>query len=102
MPIHFLGEANIPDFLERKGMDEYADNCIYIVENLNFYPEEFSCLVAKPELIADKTGDEENPELSKPMSQEFGSRKASKAVLGSAALSDAKPDEDGEGHEEEI
>ena len=36
IPIHFLANANIPDYLERKQNDMYADNCIYIVENLNF------------------------------------------------------------------
>jgi hypothetical protein len=27
--------------LEKKQADEFADNCIYLVENLNFKPEEF-------------------------------------------------------------
>lgn len=40
-PVHFLSDANKPDFAERKQQDEFADNCIYVVENLNFYPEEF-------------------------------------------------------------
>lgn len=48
VPINFLPEAATADFLERKAMDEFADNCIYIVENLNFYPEEFSCFEPKP------------------------------------------------------
>ena len=49
VPIHFLPTANMPDFLERKAMDEYADNCIYVVENLNFHPEEFGIYEPKDE-----------------------------------------------------
>ena len=30
-------------------MDEFADNCIYVVENLNFQPEEFGTYEAKDE-----------------------------------------------------
>jgi len=97
VPIHFLSEANIPDFLERKGMDEYADNCIYIVENLNFYPEEFSSFVPKTG-VADATG-EDDPELSKPMSGQLGSRNQSKPVLGSA---DAGMSEAMDGEEEGV
>ena len=41
VPIHFLPEANSKDFMDKKLNDEFADNCIYMVENLNFLPEEF-------------------------------------------------------------
>jgi hypothetical protein len=37
------------DFQERKAMDEFADNCIYVVENLNFNPEEFGTYEPKEE-----------------------------------------------------
>jgi len=37
------------DFLERKAIDEFADNCIYVVENLNFNPEEFGTYEPKEE-----------------------------------------------------
>jgi hypothetical protein len=45
--VKFLHSANMPDFKEKKAMDEFADNCIYVVENLNFIPEEFGTFVPK-------------------------------------------------------
>ena len=47
VPVYFLSEANIPDFLDKKAMDDYADNCIYVVENLNFQPQEFGTFEPK-------------------------------------------------------
>ena len=41
IPIHFLSNPNRADVAERKQNDEFADNCIYVCENLNFQPEEF-------------------------------------------------------------
>jgi hypothetical protein len=34
--------------MEKKMNDEFADNCIYVVENLNFLPEEFGYVEADP------------------------------------------------------
>lgn len=50
IPIHFLADPASSDFAERKANDEFADNCIYIVENLNFQPEEFGYI--EPEVKA--------------------------------------------------
>lgn len=36
VPIHYLHDPNSDEFKEKKAMDELADNCIYVVENLNF------------------------------------------------------------------
>jgi 3-phosphoglycerate kinase len=41
VPIHYLHDPNSDEFKEKKSMDELADNCIYVVENLNFHPHEF-------------------------------------------------------------
>ena len=95
VPIHFLSEAAADDFLERKAMDEFADNCIYIVENLNFYPEEFSCVEAKP----DDEGKEAKGEMSKvdptPLS------KNSKANLPSGGVTPAGEDQEKPDNEED-
>jgi hypothetical protein len=48
IPIHFLPNANSQDFMEKKLNDEFADNAIYIVENLNFHPEEFGYVEPEP------------------------------------------------------
>ena len=58
-------------------MDEFADNCIYIVENLNFYPEEFSCIEKKPveegeEEVKKAPVAEVSAEVSKPGSKMAG------------------------------
>jgi len=82
VPIYFLSDANMPDFLERKAMDEFADNCIYVVENLNFHPEEFSCFEAKRESTKHEDNEESKEyEGSKPISREIGSRNPSKPGL---------------------
>lgn len=114
VPIHFLPEAATADFLERKAMDEFADNCIYIVENLNFYPEEFSCVEPKP-VDPDEEAKEkgEKPlgegsgdvgQGSKPISRAKPTREASKAGLGEGAKTPAEGEEgaeEGEAEEEE-
>lgn len=68
-PVHFLSDANKSDFVERKQQDEFADNCIYVVENLNFYPEEFGYIEPeveiKVEVEADPADGEEKKEESK-------------------------------------
>jgi hypothetical protein len=89
VPILFLPEAATADFLERKAMDEFADNCIYIVENLNFYPEEFSCYEPKPAEPEEESKEKEkelkaepSAEVSKPISRGQPSRNQSKPGLG--------------------
>lgn len=37
----FLPDAVIKDFEERKENEEYPEGCIFILENLNFKPDEF-------------------------------------------------------------
>ena len=70
-PVHFLSDANKPDFAERKQQDEFADNCIYVVENLNFYPEEHGYI--EPEVVVQQEveepladGEEKKEEASAP------------------------------------
>ena len=41
VPIHYIHDPNSEEFKEKKANDELADNCIYVVENLNFQPHEF-------------------------------------------------------------
>lgn len=53
------------DFQERKAMDEFADNCIYVVENLNFNPEEFGTYEPKEESEANKGKDQGKHEDAK-------------------------------------
>ena len=69
VPIHFLADANLSDFAERKAMDEYADNCIYVVENLNFQPEEFGCIepvFAAQASVMEEAAEEKKEETSAP------------------------------------
>jgi hypothetical protein len=53
------------DFQERKAMDEFADNCIYVVENLNFNPEEFGTFEPKEESEGNKGKDQGKHEDAK-------------------------------------
>lgn len=68
----------MPDFLEKKLADEFHDNCVYVVENLNFHPEEFSTFEPKVEEVEEKegTGDkaEDEEEIKRLASREKGSR----------------------------
>ena len=50
IPIHFLPNAYSLDFMDKKLNDEFADNSIYIVENLNFHPEEFGYIEPEPKI----------------------------------------------------
>ena len=68
VPIHFLPDANKSDFAEKKAMDEFADNCIYVVENLNFHPEEFGYIEPQAE-VKDATQDDEPEEKKEENSQ---------------------------------
>jgi len=54
VPIHYLPNPNMDDYIERKLQDEFADNCIYVCENLNFYPEEFGYVEPQPKLESEK------------------------------------------------
>ena len=56
--IHYLPNPNMDDFTERKLQDEFQDNCIYVCENLNFYPEEYAYVEPKPKVEQEK--DHEN------------------------------------------
>lgn len=103
-PIHFLPDANMPDFMEKKLADEFHDNCVYVVENLNFHPEEFGTYEPK---IEEKEENEEKPEeekaeddnLKMPASRDKNSRhEASRKNLTSNAQ---LPDQEKEGEEEE-
>lgn len=58
--IHFLGDCNSPDFLDKKQADEFADNCIYLVENLNFKPEEFGYVEPDTRAETESQADKEN------------------------------------------
>jgi len=42
--VHYLGDGNKTDIQQKKDDDELFDNCVYVVENLNFHPEEFGCI----------------------------------------------------------
>lgn len=53
-PVHFLSDGNKSDFVEKKAADEFADNCIYVVENLNFQPEEFGFILPDPPVVVEK------------------------------------------------
>lgn len=103
-PVHFLAEANIPDFLEKKQMDEYADNCIYVVENLNFYPEEFGTYEPKVDekdetkesqgKVEEEEKKEEVAAPVKPISRQRESRnEQSRGKLQSQPLSEEKAQE---------
>ena len=61
VPIHLLADGNKSDFIERKQQDEFADNCIYVVENLNFHPEEFGYIEPVPKVEAPPVVEEEPP-----------------------------------------
>ena len=67
IPIHFIPDPASKDFAERKANDEFADNCIYVVENLNFQPEEFGYIAPLP-----KTEQEEDDTASKAQQPEGG------------------------------
>jgi len=82
VPIHFLPDANSKDFMDKKLNDEFADNCIYVVENLNFLPEEFGYVEPDP----------------KP--DDNASQADKEDVLSKGVLSQ-KPGEDGEQDEEQ-
>lgn len=75
VPIHLLADGNKSDFLERKQQDEFADNCIYVVENLNFYAEEFGYVepTPKPEPPPEEVKEEPpKEEVSQPKDSKGG------------------------------
>ena len=85
VPIHFLPEANKSDFAEKKAMDEFADNCIYVVENLNFHPEEFGYIepladTKEPE-AKDDQAEEKKEETSQPVKDSKGGKTSKKEEL---------------------
>lgn len=99
-------------------MDDYADNCIYIVENLNFYPEEFGSFepkVDEDELAKQRESqmkaeeekkaeeDAAAAEAAKPKSRDKNSRNQSKPNLqgSQAPLSSAEDEEKKEGEKED-
>jgi len=49
--------------MDKKLNDEFADNCIYIVENLNFLPEEFGYI--EPDFKLNDIVSEKDEVLSK-------------------------------------
>ena len=66
-PVHFLSDANKDDFAKKKAEDEMADNCVYVVENLNFQPEEFGYIMPDPPVVVEKAPVEEvKEETSQP------------------------------------
>jgi len=105
-PIHFLPDANMPDFLERKLADEFHDNCVYVVENLNFHPEEFGTYEPRIEEHEDRDGDkveeEKADDVGKPASREKASRQdQSQRKLASSPVSEERDNEQEEDAEEE-
>ena len=64
VPIHYLPNPNMDDFLERKNLDEFADNCIYVCENLNFQPEEFGYVEPKPKPEEEKPAEQQEEVIS--------------------------------------
>lgn len=63
VPIHYIHDPNSVEFKEKKANDELADNCIYVVENLNFQPHEFGYV--EPEVKAPKKVEEVKDETPK-------------------------------------
>jgi hypothetical protein len=49
--------------LEKKAQDEFADNCVYVVENLNFQPEEFGYIMPDPPVQVEQPPVEEVKEI---------------------------------------
>lgn len=88
VPIRFLANPNRSDFPERKLMDEFADNCIYVVENLNFYPEEFGYIENEAPIVEHK---EEKIEEKK---EEVSQPKDTKDSKGIKAASTSKKEKD--------
>ena len=91
-------------------MDDYADNCIYVVENLNFYPEEFGTFEPKideeelarqreSQMKAEeekKAEEEAAAEAAKPKSRDKNSKNQSRPNLAASQA----PLSSGEGDEE--
>lgn len=68
IPIHFLPNANSKDFVDKKLNDEFADNSIYVVENLNFHPEEFGYVEPDPKVAEDASVAEQDDPAKRPLS----------------------------------
>jgi 3-phosphoglycerate kinase len=83
-PIHFLADANMPDFLEKKMADEFHDNCVYVVENLNFHPEEFGTFEPKVEENEEKEGEKAEDEKGEEEVKRLASRE--KGSRGDASM----------------
>jgi hypothetical protein len=67
-----LHDPNSDEFKEKKSMDELADNCIYVVENLNFHPHEFGYVEPDAKLPSADDKDGQDPpkeENSQPISK---------------------------------
>lgn len=99
IPIHFLSSANRTDIQQKKEDDELFDNCIYIVENLNFHPEEFGQIIeAPPTEVEDKPAKEENSQEVTGSKNQKSGKNISKNVTDSQPLSQ-KEQEKEEDHE---
>jgi len=97
IPIHFIQDPASKDFAERKANDEFADNCIYVVENLNFQPEEFGYIAPLPKTEEDDAvskGEEGAEDESTEPEEGFNQRtthqlKHSLGIMGDIYVNDA-------------